>query len=422
MKITTVKGMHDITPPETAIWCRLEGIARHLFERYGFAEMRTPIAERTPLFVRGVGASTELVQKEMYTFVDQGGEELTLRPEGTAPVVRSYIEHGLYQADPLAKLYYFGPMFRRERPQKGRFRQFHQIGVELLGTAHPAADAEVIVMAMRLCETLGLRDLRLEVNSLGCADCRPKYQQSLETFLGQVVGQLCEDCQRRVRTNPMRIFDCKNPQCQQALMEAPTVQDFWCDACGEHFRQVCEGLEAVQVTYWCNHRIARGLDYYMRTAFEIVSHSLGGAQNALCGGGRYDGLVRDLGGPDVPGVGFAIGIERLLLLMEQPLAVARLPRAIFVAALGPEARRLSMPLMAMLRDRDWIVEWDYEDRSLKSQLKRADRSGSRYVVIVGDDELSAAKAVVRDMETKQQADVALDQLVHYFADLGGVAA
>lgn len=422
MKITTVKGMHDIIPPDTALWCRLEGTARQLFARYGFAEIRTPIAERTPLFVRGVGASTELVQKEMYTFVDQGGEELTLRPEGTAPVVRSYIEHGLYQADPVAKLFYFGPMFRRERPQKGRFRQFHQIGVELLGTAHPAADAEVIAMAMQLFAALGLHDVRLEVNSLGCSGCRPKYQQSLETFLGQVAARLCEDCQRRVRTNPMRIFDCKNPHCQQALTEAPTIQDFWCEECGEHFRQVCEGLEAVHVTYWCNHRIARGLDYYMRTAFEIVAHSLGGSQNALCGGGRYDGLVRDLGGPDHPGVGFAMGIERLLLLMDQQPVAAGGARSLFVAALGVEARRTCTPIMAALRAHGWTVEWDYEDRSLKSQLKRADRLGSRHVLILGDDEVSAGKIIVRDMETKQQAEVAFDQLVPYFADIGGKIA
>ncbi len=412
MKYTAVKGMHDLLPPATAQWVFIESTMREIFGRYGFAEIRTPIVEKMPLFVRSVGQTTDLVEKEMYTFIDQGEEALTLRPEGTAPVVRAYVEHSVHQKDPLAKYYYFGPMFRRERPQKGRYRQFHQIGVELLGAAHPFADAEAIVMLVDFLKTVGLRDVRLEVNSIGCRKCRPRYNADLQHFLQSVAGQLCEDCRRRMVKNPQRVFDCKETRCQQALTDAPTIQDFWCEECSEHFTGVCNALDAQGVQYWINHRIARGLDYYMRTAFEVVTH-IQGAQNAICGGGRYDGLVEDLGGPDTAGVGFAIGVERLLMLLEaqeQALPIATAP-PIYFALLGEGARRAALPMLAQLRAQRKVVEWDYDGRSLKSQMKRADRLNASHVVIIGDDELGKEEAMVRDMATKEQIAVPFTQLV-----------
>lgn len=421
MKFSAVKGMHDVVPAEASMWEWIEREARALFATYGFEEIRTPVLEKTALFVRGVGATSAIVEKEMYTFVDQGGEELTLRPEGTAPVVRAYVEQGLYQDDQASKLFYIGPMFRHERPQKGRFRQFSQIGVELLGAAHPLADAEVIAMAVRLVARLGIDDTRLEVNSLGCENCRPNYQAALGALIAQVASQLCDDCHRRIEKNPQRIFDCKNTTCQQALADAPIMQDYWCEPCHEHFSQVCAGLEAMDVPYYCNHRIVRGLDYYQRTAFEIVTNHLG-AQSALCGGGRYDGLVKELGGPDSPGVGFALGLERLVMLLEeaQRRPVSRIPR-VYVAALGQAAREQMLPVMQQLRQQGVRVEWDYEDRSLKSQMRRADRCGAQWVVIAGDQEIAAGTVAVRNMTDKSQHDIALGQLVTKVSELISLA-
>lgn len=415
MKHTAVKGMHDILPPDSARWAVLEAKARHVFSRCGYAEIRTPIVEKTPLFLRSVGEQTDMVQKEMYSFVDQGDEALTLRPEGTAAVVRAYTQHGVYQQDQVAKYFYAGPYFRRERPQKGRYRQFHQLGVELFGAAHSFADAEVMAMLMRFLEAVGVRDVRLEVNSLGCKQCRPKYYDTMREFLASVAEQLCENCTNRMATNPMRLFDCKNTQCQTALTEAPTVQDYWCGECGEHFDQVGAGLDALGVTYWTNHRIVRGLDYYVRTAFEVVTHDLG-AQSALCGGGRYDGLVKSLGGPDVPGIGFGLGIERLLLLLEQQGAslVTQEATNIYVAALGDDARVAMLPVMDELRRAGLRVQWDFDGRSLKAQMKRADRAEATHTVIVGESELADGKVIIRNMSTKAQDDVVLAKVVDFF--------
>lgn len=407
-------------PPESACWAALEATMREVFARYGFAEIRTPIVEKTPLFVRSVGPGTDLVEKEMYTFVDQGDEALALRPEGTAAVVRAYVEHDVYHKDPLAKYFYFGPMFRRERPQKGRYRQFHQIGVELLGAAHSYADAEVIIMLMDFLHTLGLHDVRLETNSIGCKKCRPRYHAELQEFLHGVAAQLCDDCQRRMIKNPQRVFDCKETHCQQAVTDAPAISDFWCTECDEHFRGVCDALDAQGVQYWVNHRIARGLDYYMRTAFEVVTQ-IQGAQNSICGGGRYDGLIDDLGGPDIPGVGFAIGMERLVMLLQEQAVlkqtVATAP--IYFALLGEAARKAVLPLIAQLRTQRKVVEWDYDDRSLKAQMKRADRLGASTVVIVGEDELAGEKALVRDMATREQTAIVFAELVAYLVQRSG---
>lgn len=412
MHHTAVKGMHDLLPPDSARWAAVETAARRVFARYGFAEIRTPVVEKSALFVRGLGDASDIVGKEMYTFVDKGDESLTLRPEGTAPVVRAYVEHALYQTDPQAKLFYFSPMFRRERPQKGRYRQFHQIGAELFGTASPQADAEVITLLVRLLESVGVQGAQLELNSLGCAACRPAYQSALRTFLAGVAEALCGDCQRRLHTNPLRVLDCKNPSCQERLGGAPGIAASWCAECRTHFDAVQDALALAGVAFRLNPRIARGLDYYVRTAFEITSDQLG-AQSALCGGGRYDGLVRALGGPDVPGVGFGIGMERLMLLLAdtQP---APLPPSVFVAALGEAPRRAAWAVIEQLRAADWCVEWDYEDRSLKSQMKRADRLGAVHVVLLGSDELARAEVTVRNMSTKAQVAVPLATVVEHF--------
>ncbi|MBI2343930.1 MAG: histidine--tRNA ligase [Deltaproteobacteria bacterium] len=416
MKIAAVKGMHDLLPPESAQWIRVEALARQIFGAYGYAEIRTPIVEKTSLFVRSVGEESDLVEKEMYTFLDQGDESLTLRPEGTAPVVRALIEHDCVQHEGEAKFFYLGPMFRRERPQKGRYRQFHQIGVEYVGASHPYADAEVITMMVRFFEALGIAEWRLEINTLGCRHCRPIYQGRLSAFLRDRTTQLCPDCQRRLHKNPLRVFDCKRESCQRVLADAPTIADDLCEACELHFQRVCHALELHHVTYWVNHRIARGLDYYTRTAFEIVTQALG-AQNAIGGGGRYDGLVKTLDGPDLPGIGCAIGMERLCMLLAQQGKVApeSSPR-IFVAALGDVARDLALPIMDALRARAIPVEWDVENRSLKAQMKRADRWQATYTVILGDHECASGEAIVRDMGTKAQTMVSLSSLVSYFAE------
>ncbi len=416
MKYSSVKGMHDVLPPDVALWQWVEDTARRIFGSFGFAEIRTPIVEKTPLFVRSVGQHTALVEKEMYSFVDLGGEALTMRPEGTAPVVRAYLENDVPQKDPIAKFYYIGPMFRRERPQKGRYRQFHQLGVELLGASSPYADAEVLAMLMQFLCALGIADLRLEINSLGDEQCRSRYQDIMREFLQKIESQLCEDCVRRLDVNPMRVLDCKNPTCQQSLTDAPLIQDAWNDASREHFHQVCEGLERLGVEYWVNPRIVRGIDYYVMTAFEVVTHHLG-AQSALCGGGRYNGLVRDLGGPDVDGVGFACGVERLVMELQERGIVPPAPERprLFFALLGDAARDAVLPLLQQLRAQGCTVEWDYDNRSLKAQMKFADRHGFQQVVIVGEDEVAKQVVLMRDMETKEQTEISLEDLVKKFA-------
>ncbi|PIR20242.1 MAG: histidine--tRNA ligase [Deltaproteobacteria bacterium CG11_big_fil_rev_8_21_14_0_20_47_16] len=416
-KYTAVKGMNDCLPPETRKWQALEQLARDTFASYGYSEIRTPIVEKTALFTRSVGETTSIVEKEMYSFVDQGDEALTLRPEGTAPVVRSYIESGMANQHPNAKLYYMGPMFRRERPQKGRYRQFHQIGVEIFGTAAPAADAEMIAMVWDLLDhQLHLPDLALEINSIGCAGCRPEFLRTLETYLASRAEKLCTDCQRRMKKNPMRVLDCKNEKCRELLQDAPSIHEFWCEGCQSHFTEVQAMLKLLHVPYIVNHRIVRGLDYYMRTAFEVITTRLG-AQSAVVAGGRYDGLVRQLGGPDVPGVGFAIGEERLMLLLEDAgtLSVKEEQHVCF-ALLGEAARKALLPVIRELRHHGVSVQWDYEDRSLKAQMKHADKLGAKWVVIVGDEELANKVVQVKTLATGDQETMSIDKLVTYFSE------
>jgi len=405
--ITAVKGFKDILPEETGRWQYVEDQARRIFTAFGCREIRVPVLEKTDLFTRGIGEATDIVEKEMYTFRDRGDECLTLRPEATASIIRAYLEHHLHATDPIAKLYTIGPMFRRERPQKGRYRQFHQIDVEILGHEDPRIDAEVILMLLHFLQSVGMESPHLEVNSLGCPACRPAYRTSVQSFLAGKEADLCDDCRRRLGTNPLRVFDCKIEACREIITKAPSITDFLCEECKDHFAQVLSSLAIFDIAYTVNPRMVRGLDYYTRTAFEITTEFLG-AQNAVAGGGRYDGLIRDLGGPDIPGIGFAIGFERLLALTADTSAPppSRLPD-LFIAALGVSAEQFAYRLCNNLRLRGRKVEMDYQSRGLKSQMKRADKLKCRRVLIIGDREIEAQQAEMRDMVTGEQVRVSL---------------
>ena len=405
--------MVDIMPETAKLWHKVEAAAQRIFGTYGYGEIRTPIVERLELFRRGVGENTSVVQKEMYSFVDQGNESLALRPEGTASVVRAYIDTGAYVSNPVARYYYSGPMFRRERPQKGRQRQFHQIGCELLGVDNPVADAEVIAMAAHFFEEVGISGLTTEINSIGCSDCRPNFNSALITYLEGCKSDLCDDCIKRLNKNPMRILDCKYESCQKAVESAPRFPDYWCETCNDHFIALCEALDVMGVEYTKNDRIVRGLDYYNRTAFEITTRDLG-AQNAVAAGGRYDGLVKDLGGPDIPGIGFALGVERLILLLKASDGDKSTNEIIFFAAMGDNAKNVVLPIIQALRRDGVRVEWDYAAKSLKAQMRRADKLGAASVAIIGDDEISKGIAVIRDMSSKEQVEVELCDLHKHF--------
>lgn len=408
MAITGIKGMNDILPGAVETWQFLELTARRIFQAYGFAEIRVPVVEKTELFCRSIGETTDIVEKEMYTFDDKSGNSLTLRPEGTAPVIRSFIEHKLHAADPVVKLYYMGPMFRYERPQKGRYRQFHQIGVEAAGVADPKIDAQILAMLVHFFDEAAIPDVSLQINSLGCPECRPGYRQTLIDYLTARLELLCDDCRRRYRSNPLRVLDCKVPGCREATADAPSVLDHLCGGCDEHFGQVREYLQTMQIPFTVNSRMVRGLDYYTRTTFEMVTGSLG-AQNAVAAGGRYDGLIRDLGGPALPGIGFAMGLERLVLLKGETALPPSRP-ALFIAALGGEAARQAFLLMTQLQRQGLHVEMDYEGKSLKSQLRRADKLRARFVLILGEDELARQMVPLRDMDNSTQEEVALAAL------------
>lgn len=406
MKFKAIRGVKDILPGEIERVQRVENVSREVFEAFGYSEIRIPTFEATEVFARGIGATTDIVEKEMYTFEDRDGKKITLRPEGTASVVRAYIEHQLYLKRPVTKLYYLGPMFRYERPQAGRFRQFYQVGVEALGTISPLMDVEVLTVLTLTLQRLGMMDTRLEMNSLGDSVCRPSYRKALKAFLSNQLSQLCEDCQRRYETNPLRILDCKKEGCRAATAKAPSSLDHLCDECLTHFAQVKEGLRQLKIPFVVNSRLVRGLDYYTKTAFEVTASGLG-AQNAIAAGGRYDGLVEDLGGPPTPGIGFAMGVERIASLMER----LEPPKPhFFFALLGEEARHQMLPTMMQLRREGILVETDYIEEGLKKQMGLADKLGARYTLIVGENELKSKKAILRDMTTKVQQDVALSNL------------
>jgi len=408
MKITGIKGFADVFPEEVESWQLAEAEARRVFSVYNFAEIRIPILEKTELFSRSIGETTDIVEKEMYTFADRDDNDalLTLRPEGTAGVVRAYVESEMYKIEPVRKLYYMGPMFRRERPQKGRLRQFHQIGAEALGRGDPFIDAEILLLLHDYLKALGLTEPSLQLNSLGCADCRPAYRARLLEFLRQRAASLCDNCRRRIERNPLRALDCKEAGCIATTADAPSIIDGLCAACREHFDVVQRLLRETGVAYSLNPRMVRGLDYYCRTTFEWTSTQLG-AQSAVAAGGRYDGLVEALGGPAIPGVGFALGVERLVLLLRALEAREATGPVLFIAWVGVNGRDWAFPLAHRLRQKGLSVELEGEARSLKSQMRRADKLKARSVLMVGDDELQNGKVILRDMASKQQDEISL---------------
>jgi histidyl-tRNA synthetase len=413
--IPAVRGTRDILPGEVERWQFVEAVARRVCARYGYVEIRTPILEREELFAKGTGEATDIVQKEMYAFTDKGGERVALRPEATPGLVRAYVEHRLDQTLATPKLYTIGPMFRYERPQKGRYRQFHQLNIEVFGIEDPALDAEIIEMAWTLVEEVGIRAVELVINSVGCPACRPAYNRALIEALGTRVAELCEDCRRRARVNPLRIFDCKVPADQPIIEALPRSVDWLCEACRRHFAEVQRGLALYGLPFRVSHRLVRGLDYYTRTTFELLAEGLG-AQNALVGGGRYDGLMRLLGGPDRPGIGFAAGLERLVLAMPAGAGAAERPDA-FVATVGEEARPAAQVLARELRRAGFRVQTAYDAPSIKAQLKRADRSGAPRALIVGGDELAQGVVTIRDMRSGEQTAVPRGRIVDALREL-----
>jgi histidyl-tRNA synthetase len=405
--IRAVKGTHDVLPDEVSAWHRIERAAHSLFARYGYREIRTPVFEETQLFARGIGNETDIVSKEMYTFDDRDGSSLTLRPEATAGIVRSVIENNLMNTDPALKVYALGPMFRRERPQKGRYRQFHQVDVEAFGMARPSIDVEVVELAMAYLAECGLTGLELVLNSVGDAACRPAYVETLRRALEPNASRMCGDCQRRAVTNPLRVLDCKVPADQEIIEALPRIADHLCPDCRDHFAEVRRQLALLGVPFRESHRLVRGLDYYTRTTFEIVSGSLG-AQNTVLGGGRYDGLVRDLGGPDLTGIGFALGMERLVMLL--PAAAADRRCDVFVMPLSPDAQDAGLVLQHGLRAAGVSVLMEQDGRGLRSQMKKADKLAARFVAMRGEDERARGVWTVRDMGASAQEDVPEDDV------------
>ena len=409
-KITKIKGFADLFPPESDTFTRMEATARQVFGRYGFVELRTPILERTELFCRSIGTETDVVQKEMYTFPDRKDRSLTMRPEATAGVMRAYIESGRHTQESVSKLFTCGPMFRYERPQKGRMRQFHQINCEILGPQEPQADAELMLMLMGFLGELGLTDLSLHINSLGCKECRPLYRKALRDYLDSIDNEaLCEDCRRRMDSNPLRVLDCKVPACKELTAAAPTILEHNCPECRSHFDTVLRLLEARGVPFMLDSRLVRGLDYYNRTTFEVVSGSIG-AQGSVAGGGRYDGLVKQLGGPDVPGLGFACGMERLALMM--PAQEPARPD-FHVAVLDAVAQDEALLLAEELRSRGLVGEVGFGSGSIKSRMRLAGKSRARKTLILGADELASGNVVVKDMDSGEQVTVQRDALAEH---------
>lgn len=401
-------------PDVARAWEHLQHTAVDIFSRYGYEPVYTPLFEHTEIFTRGIGEATDIVSKEMYTFEDKGGRSITLRPEGTASVVRASLEHNLTANGQFAKLYYSGPMFRYERPQKGRMRQFWQIGAELLGAPEPSADAELIVMLWRFFQALGIPagSMRLLLNSMGDANCRPAYRDKVADYIREHSADLCDECNRRADTNPLRAFDCKNEACKQVMADAPLLRDELCDDCATHYAAVKSQLDALEIPYVEDPRLVRGLDYYTRTVFEVQVDVGLGSQNAIGGGGRYDRLMEEYGGAPTPGLGFALGFERTLLAMNAlGVTVPAPPRAeVYVAAVDDSTRADAFALVSVLRDAGVSADADHQGRSLKSQFKQADRLGARFVLIAGPDEITAGQVTVRDMGTKEENRIALSDV------------
>jgi histidyl-tRNA synthetase len=408
--IQLIRGFKDILPGETELWQHIEHTAVTLFEDFGYREIRIPIMEKTELFARSIGEDTDIVEKEMYTFADRKKDLLTLRPEATASICRAYIQHKMYARDPVRKFYTIGPMFRRERPQKGRYRQFYQIDAEIFGVASPYVDVELIFLLRTLFDRLNVTDTTAHVNSLGCPACRPQFKKALSTILEKSAAALCSDCKRRKNRNPLRVLDCKVPGCREAMKGAPSIIDHLCPECAEHFSTVTGMLEKLGVPFEIDKQLVRGLDYYTRTAFEIQTGALG-AQSAVAGGGRYDGLVGSLGGPEIPAIGFAIGFDRLAEIVAAQSPVAIQVPDLYIAALGAQAQKMAFEWSTALGVAGVTAAMEYGRKSLKAQMKQADRQGAGRVLIVGESELEAGRAVLRNMADKSQTEIPLDGIV-----------
>jgi histidyl-tRNA synthetase len=409
-KISGVKGMNDVLPGEVETWQFVERTAREVLRRFGYGELRTPMLEETALFVRGVGEETDIVGKEMYTFEDKGGRSLSLRPEGTAPACRAYVEHSVLNQEPITRWYYVGPMFRYERMKTGRYRQFSQVGVEAFGAGQPSQDVETIEVAVRLLEALGISGVKLHLNCIGDDACRPAYQQKLVAHFSAHRQELCPDCQTRLDRNPLRILDCKVEACRQIAQSAPNILDSLCDACRAHFDEVKRKLGVLGIPFELDPKMVRGLDYYTRTAFELLaSDPVLGTASAVCGGGRYDKLVKSLGGPDVPAVGFAMGVERLCILLAQQKRDYGVPD-LFVAVADDKSQDLALKLVSELRRGGLWVETDTRGGSLKSQMKRGDKTKARYAVVLGEKELAEGAAELKPMGGGETRRVTLAEL------------
>lgn len=410
-----IKGTKDVLPKDVHKNQYIEATALDIASKFGYKEIRTPVFEHTELFQRGVGETTDVVQKEMYTFDDKGGRSITLRPEGTAGAVRSYLENGLCNEALPQKVCYLISCYRYEKPQAGRLREFHQFGVECFGSASPLADAEIIALAKSLFDTLGVKDLSLEINSIGCPTCRAEYHKALKEYFSSRKDELCDTCKSRLDRNPMRILDCKSPICHEIAEGAPVVIDYLCDECKEHFENVQKYLKAQNIEYTINPQIVRGLDYYTKTVFEFVSNSIG-AQGTVCGGGRYDGLVEELGGQHTPSLGFAMGIERLMLLMEAQ--GCEFPEAekpdLFIVALGEKATLKAVEIAKDMREEGFSALLDLNQRSVRAQMKYADKLGAKFNVVIGDNEVEAKTAKLKNMQTGEETEINLDTFVSGF--------
>lgn len=413
MLTTGPRGTKDILPDTVGQWLHIEKTVRDICGLYGYKELRTPVFEHTELFLRGIGETTDVVEKEMYTFTDRGERSLTLRPENTAAAVRAYLEHKLYADAALTKLFYIGSMFRYDRPQAGRYREFHQFGIEALGEGNPAADAEVITLAVSFLKQLGLTELELSINSVGCPACRPVYRQKLQEFFQDKVSSLCPDCQSRYDRNPMRILDCKNEKCQELSTGAPAITDCLCQECQDHFSTLQNLLHAAQIDFVKDARLVRGLDYYTKTAFEVKYAPLG-AQSAVAGGGRYDGLIEECGGNPTPAVGFAVGLERVLLALEKQnlLPVQAEETDVFIVALGEAVQTEAFKILCTLRTKGLKARMDFAGRSMKAQMKQANKALAHFAVILGENELQENCVIVKNMQTSEQEKVLLEELVN----------
>lgn len=412
MFIKVPKGIQDILPDDAPKWYYIENKIREILTKYGYQEIRTPAFEYTELFVRGIGESTDIVTKEMFTFPDRKGRSLTLRPEGTAPVVRAYLENKMDRSSQVVKLFYIGPMFRCEKPQAGRFRQFNQFGIEVIGTKSPVVDVEVIIASLEIYKKLGLKNLEILINSVGCKKCRAVYVQKLKEFIKNKIVFLCSECINRYEKNPLRILDCKKDNCQKIIKTAPIMTDYLCQECKQHFKEVKSYLDDLKIEYHVEPRLVRGLDYYTKTAFEIVSGELG-AQNAIGGGGRYDDLVEELGGKPTPAVGFAAGIERMIIVMNQQKIEWPENKGldVFIAKISEINTDIAFKLLQIIRNTGLSADMDYSEKSLKSQMRLANKIGARYTIIIGEEELFKNMVTLRNMKTKEQKEVKIDNLI-----------